>query len=120
MDQPIEFKPLEVITKEIVLQFEHIRQSGKCNMFDVNCVQRTAFDLEFHQLVNAIEDKQYMYILQQYGNLVEYYKIDRNVLPQLQGLELIVLDEDTDDEEWEYDEYDDEWEEDEEDFEEYD
>jgi hypothetical protein len=39
-----------------------IRDTGKTNMLDINAVQRIAFDMNFYELVNFIEDDRKAYI----------------------------------------------------------
>lgn len=39
-----------------------IRDSGLTNMFDVNTVQRLAFERDFYELVNFIEEDKKAYI----------------------------------------------------------
>ena len=38
-----------------------VRATGKANMLDINAVQRIAFDMEFYELVNFIEDDRRAY-----------------------------------------------------------
>lgn len=38
-----------------------VRATGLTNMFDVNTVQRIAFDMGFYELVTYLEDKQTEY-----------------------------------------------------------
>ena len=38
-----------------------VRATGKCNMFSVNEVQRVAYDMDFYELVNFIEDDRKAY-----------------------------------------------------------
>jgi hypothetical protein len=44
------------MTREIREQILEIRDTGLTNMFDVNRVQRLAFDRGFYELVNFIEE----------------------------------------------------------------
>lgn len=47
------------MTDTIFEQIMEIRESGEINMLDVNSVQRLAFEQNFHELVDFIEeDKQ--------------------------------------------------------------
>ena len=39
-----------------------IRDTGLTNMFDVNTVQRIAFDMDFHELVCYLEDNRKEYV----------------------------------------------------------
>lgn len=48
--------------EKIIEQIEAIRKTGKTNMFDVNTVQRMAFDQEFFELVVFIEDDRERYV----------------------------------------------------------
>ncbi|AGM11869.1 hypothetical protein DNAM5_6 [Haloarcula californiae tailed virus 1] len=52
----------------IYAQFEAVRRSGKTNMLDKTTVQRIAYECEYFELVNFIEDAdngQYMERLEQ-------------------------------------------------------
>ena len=51
-----------MITEEIKEQIEAIRSSGKTNMFDLNMVQRLAFEQDFHELVCLIEADKKAYV----------------------------------------------------------
>ena len=57
--------------KILISQYEAIRRSGLSNMFYSLSVQRIAYDNDFYELVNAIEDKQYTYILTNYSQLMK-------------------------------------------------
>lgn len=59
-----DFGPSE--TQEILEEYELVRLSGECNMFDKSCVQRIAYELECYALVVAIEDELYPDILEAY------------------------------------------------------
>ena len=54
-----------IITDKIVEDIEKVRKSGKCNMFDTNCVQRIAFDNGYYELVDYIESDR-----KGYGNFI--------------------------------------------------
>ena len=45
--------------KEQILE---VRDTGKCNMLSINEVQRVAYDMEFYELVNFIEDDRKAYV----------------------------------------------------------
>ena len=51
-----------MITEKIKEQIEVIRTSGKTNMFNLNTVQRLAFEQDFHELVCWIEEDKKAYI----------------------------------------------------------
>ena len=44
----------EKISDKLLLQYEQVRQSGKCNMLDANCVQFVANQMELYDLVAYI------------------------------------------------------------------
>ena len=50
------------MTEKIKEQILAVRDSGRTNMLDVNMVQMIAFEMEFYQLVNFIEDHKTEYI----------------------------------------------------------
>lgn len=43
-------------------QILKIRDTGLTNMFDINTVQRIAFDAEYYELVNYLEDHRKEYV----------------------------------------------------------
>ena len=51
-----------MIAEKIKEQIEVIRLSGKTNMFNLNTVQRLAFEQNFHELVCWIEEDKKAYI----------------------------------------------------------
>ena len=50
---------MDVKIKEQILA---IRDAGRMNMFDVNMVQRLAFERDFHELVCWLEDHKIEYV----------------------------------------------------------
>ena len=50
------------MTKEIREQIMAIRDTGLTNMFDLNTVQRLAYEREFYELVMFIEDHKPQYV----------------------------------------------------------
>lgn len=46
----------------IIEQILAIRDSGLTNMFDVNMVQRIAYDMEFYELVTFLEEERSAYV----------------------------------------------------------
>jgi hypothetical protein len=50
------------MTEKIKEQILAVRDTGRTNMLDVNMVQMIAFEMEFYQLVNFIEDHKTEYI----------------------------------------------------------
>lgn len=52
--------------KKVIAQYEAIRRLGQTNMFDKNMVQRIAYENEFYELVEAIEED-YAEILRNYS-----------------------------------------------------
>ena len=50
---------MDEIVKEQILS---VRATGLTNMFDLNAVQRIAFENDFFELVNFIEDEKAKYV----------------------------------------------------------
>ena len=50
------------MTDEIKRQILEIRASGFTNMFDVRMVQRIAFERDFYELVNYLEENRKGYV----------------------------------------------------------
>ena len=50
------------MTDEIKRQILEIRASGLTNMFDVRMVQRIAFERDFYELVNYLEENRKGYV----------------------------------------------------------
>ena len=50
------------MTDEIRRQILEIRASGFTNMFDINAVQRLAFERNFYELVNYLEENHKGYV----------------------------------------------------------
>ncbi len=50
------------MTKEVREQIMAIRDSGITNMFDLNTVQRLAYERDFHDLVMYIEEHKAEYV----------------------------------------------------------
>ncbi len=50
------------MTEEIKRQILEIRASGLTNMFDVKTVQRLAFERDFYELVNYLEENRKGYV----------------------------------------------------------
>lgn len=68
--------PTDVITKEIMQQYEKIRADGACNMLDRRCVQVAADLAGFHGLASLTKDE-YMLTWKHYSELMEHYNIQR-------------------------------------------
>lgn len=66
---------LQAIGADTIEQFENIRVAGPCNMLDSSCVQRAAFEEDYHDLVLCIEDGNYGKILKHYSQLMTHYKV---------------------------------------------
>lgn len=66
---------LELISKEAMQQYEIVRKSGVCNMFDMTCVATACNILEFQELQEVIEDrKSYSTLLRNFSDLMQHYK----------------------------------------------
>jgi len=64
----------KIITKEIMNQYEIIRRTGACNMYDYGCVVGVADQFEMYEL-GSLERKEYVYILQNFSRLMKKYNI---------------------------------------------
>lgn len=64
------------ITRKVMEQYEIVRISGLCNMFDYVGVQRAANDLELFDLV-CLSQKEYVLILKDYERYMQLYNIKR-------------------------------------------
>ena len=50
------------MTDTIKKQILAVRETGLTNMFDLNAVQRIAYDIDFFELVNFIEENKSAYV----------------------------------------------------------
>ena len=50
------------MTEKIKEQILAIRDTGLTNMFDVNAVQRIAFEMDFYELVAFLEEEKAKYV----------------------------------------------------------
>ena len=50
------------MTEKIKEQLLAIRETGQTNMFDLNAVQRIAYDMDFFELVVFIEENKSAYV----------------------------------------------------------
>lgn len=66
--------PIDIITKEIMQQYEVIRANGACNMLDRRCVQEVADLAGFHSLASLTKDE-YVLILGHYDELMRHHSI---------------------------------------------
>jgi hypothetical protein len=69
-------KALEVITKDMMVQYKKIHQSGLCDMFDHPHVTRTAHNVEFYALA-SLTRKDYALLLQNFNSLMKHYGIEQ-------------------------------------------
>ena len=51
-----------MMTDKIREQILAVRNTGLTNMFDLNAVQRIAYDMDFYELVNFIEEEKTAYV----------------------------------------------------------
>jgi len=66
---------LELISKEAMQQYEIVRKSGVCNMFDMTCIAEVCSALEFQDLLEITEDrKSYSTLLRNFSDLMQHYK----------------------------------------------
>jgi len=52
-----------VLDPKTATQLELVRRGGVCNMLDFNCVQRDAFNKNFHELVTWMQLNKKYYVL---------------------------------------------------------
>ena len=64
----------ETITKEVMEQYEAIRQMGPCNMFDYGCVGVVAARMDFFKLA-SLTRKEYRDLLMNFSELMKKYNI---------------------------------------------
>lgn len=50
------------MTDKVKKQILAIRDTGLTNMFDIHAVQRIAYDMDFYELVNFIEENRSAYV----------------------------------------------------------
>ncbi|NCB53250.1 MAG: DUF5049 domain-containing protein [Clostridia bacterium] len=50
------------MTDKVKEQILAIRDTGLTNMFDIHAVQKIAYDMEFYELVNFIEESRSAYV----------------------------------------------------------
>ena len=50
------------MTDKVKEQILAIRDTGLSNMFDIHAVQRIAYDMDFYELVNFIEENRSVYV----------------------------------------------------------
>ena len=67
----------EEITKDVMVEYEAVRQSGACNMLDFGCVQNVADQLGFYSLA-SLEKDGYFYILSNFGKLMSHFEIGQS------------------------------------------
>jgi len=66
----------ENITKNIMLEYEAIRQMGVSNMFDFDTVTNYANQFDLYDLA-SLEAEEYYYILGNFGKLMSHFSIDQ-------------------------------------------
>lgn len=59
---PAERLRVRTMDQKIKEQILHIRDTGLTNMFDINMVQRLAYENDFYELVNFIEENKEEYV----------------------------------------------------------
>ena len=65
-----------MITKEVMQQYEEVRQSGACNMLDVTCVAQYAELAGFNELLVIVRSrKEYSKLLQNFSSLMAEHGI---------------------------------------------
>ena len=66
----------DTISKECMEQYEAVRRSGLCNMFDRYCVTGAACAMGFDDLAD-LDKKKYILLIANYVELMEYYGIEQ-------------------------------------------
>ena len=66
----------ENITKKVMEQYESVRRSGICNMFDYYCVMRAAMTSDYRELA-ALYVNDYIYLLSNFGSLMKLYGVNQ-------------------------------------------
>jgi len=66
--------PTDIITKEIMQQYEMIRANGACNMLDRRCVQKVADLAGLYGLASLTKDE-YILIWSNYSELMEHHGV---------------------------------------------
>ncbi|BBK61542.1 hypothetical protein A9CBEGH2_04820 [Amedibacterium intestinale] len=59
---PVERLRVRTMDQKIKEQILHIRDTGLTNMFDIYMVQRLAYENDFYELVNFIEENKEEYV----------------------------------------------------------
>lgn len=59
---PVERLRVRTMDQKIKEQILHIRDTGLTNMFDIYMVQRLAYENDFYELVNFIEENKKEYV----------------------------------------------------------
>ena len=73
-----EVKEINGIPVEVFREYEVVRQTGICNMFNVSCVRKVAQDIGLENLVEYTENpKKYADILQNYDKAIEMKVLER-------------------------------------------
>lgn len=62
------------MTKQIMQQYEKIRSSGVCNMFDYNCVTHVAAGLGYEELAE-LKFTEYKDLLMNFNKYMKKFKI---------------------------------------------
>ena len=66
------------MTEKIMQQYERVRQSGVCNMFDYNCVRQESLRLECKELA-SLDISDYFKLLQNYNKLMAKFNVKQEV-----------------------------------------
>jgi len=67
---------LRLVSKETMEQYEKLRRSGLCNMFDLGCVHSASGCLGFTELEDISESfEDYAVLLGNFGGLIKHYGI---------------------------------------------
>ena len=65
-----------MITKEVMQQYEEVRQSGLCNMFDITCVKQYCEIAGSDELLAVVRSrKEYSKLLQNFSSLMAEHGI---------------------------------------------
>ena len=70
---------LELVCEEAMQEYEDLRRSGLCNMFDLGCVVEAADGIGWNALLEVAENRSaYLTLLRNFGKLMKHYGITQD------------------------------------------
>lgn len=67
------------ITKEVMEEYEEVRQSGICNMFNISCVEMVSRKADMEELGKIASNREkYSELLMNFGKYMKKYDIKQN------------------------------------------